>query len=127
MIKKYMNQLYNEVEQIRRKLVSGKMRYFGDKDFGDANNYTVFLKNGCYFHINMGTNDIPKLRKKDIAYIVKLCNFTDSNKCLYYIDTDCGRYKYTKEQRYASCNYLTNRKEKYNIDWMNLIDTGDWD
>ena len=68
MIKKYMNQLYKEFVQIRRKIDGGHMKYFGQKDYLNAFEYLIILKNGSYFRITLGTRFIPNIKKKDIAF-----------------------------------------------------------
>lgn len=132
MIKKYMNQLYNEIEQIRRRLISGKMRYFGDRDFGNASKYTVYLKDGSFFVINIGAYNIPKLRKKDIAFINKLINY-DSNdtnwkyNCRDCVNSDVGFIRYDDNAPINNCRYEVEKAEKYKIDFDKEIDVGSWD
>ena len=132
MIKKYMNQLYKEVEQLRRKLISGKMKYFAHKkEFANANNYVVLLKNGSYFYINIGTNNIPKLHKKDIAYIYKEFNIDFNSGRIHIrecLDSDSGRIVFDSNiDRYARPNYVSSKYKKYNIDLNSEIDTGCFD
>ena len=129
MIKKYMNQLYTEIEQIRRKIDSGKLKYFGAKDYMDASTYYVFLKNGYWFKIELGTMSIPTFKKKDVVFIQKHLwrDSTDTNWNYSndYMDSDRGFVRYY-------CNgisntvYMMNMMEKYKINLMKEIDTGYW-
>jgi hypothetical protein len=126
-----MNQLYKEIEQIRRKLVSNKWKYFGDKEFGNADNYTIILKNGNYYTIGLGTNNIPKVKKKDILYIRKKIMYNSNDKNFRYgvhdfIDTNIGFIRYSETDIYKPYNYLSYVFEKYHIDYDNCIDTGTW-
>lgn len=129
MVKKYMNQLYNEVEQIRRKIDSGKLKYFGEKEYMDASTYYVFLKNGCWFKITLGTMSIPAFKKKDVVFIQKhICrNSTDTNwKYSHdYVDSDRGFVRYNGNGIH-NVDYIMNRMEKYKINLLNEIDTGEW-
>lgn len=129
MIKKYMNQLYTEIEQIRRKIDSGKLKYFGAKDYMDASTYYVFLKNGCWFKITLGTMSIPNFKKKDVVFIQKhICrNSTDTNwKYSHdYVDSDRGFVRYDVNG-IDNVDYIMNRMEKYKINLLNEIDTGEW-
>lgn len=132
MIKKYMNQLYKEIEQIRRKIDSGHLRYFGYREFLNANNYTVILKDGSYFYINIGTKYVPKLRKKDIAFISKQCSVSslDTNwgKWVEYIDSDRGRTRYNWGTGYYEYDgFEKTMFEKYKVDLYREVDTGAWD
>lgn len=129
MIKKYMNQLYNEVEQIRRKIDSGKLKYFGSKDYMDASTYYVFLKNGCWFKIELGTMFIPTFKKKDVVFIQKhICrNSTDTNWKYDrdYVDSDRGFVRYNGNG-IDNVDYIMNMMEKYKINLVNELDTGEW-
>lgn len=124
-----MNRLYTEIEQIRRKIDSGKLKYFGEKDYMDASTYYVFLKNGCWFKITLGTMSIPNFKKKDVVFIQKhICrNSTDTNwKYSYdYVDSDRGFVRYN-ENGIHNVDYIMNRMEKYKINLLNEIDTGEW-
>lgn len=130
MINKYMKQLYKEVEQVRRKLLSGKMKYF--ESFGKAMSYTVVLKDGSFFEIALGTNTVPKVRKKSIAYINKklMYDSLDMEYKLGYrdiIDTDNGLVRFTKTDTYAMSDYVIDRLNKHKYDVFRNIDTGAWD
>ena len=134
MVKKYMNQLYKEVEQIRRKLISGKMKYFGNKtkEFANAFRYTIFLKDGSYFYIDLGTNNIPKIRKKSVAYILKQISYCSLDKEYYlgyedYIDTDNGFIRFTKDMKCCGYDYELDKFKKYKCDYNKNIYTGEWD
>ena len=117
MIKKNMNILYNEVESIRRKLVRS-LKYFGHNNYRyDVCQYSVFLKNGKYFTVALGTKNIPKVRKKDIAYILK-------TSVTGYFDSDRGSFKFSE----MTPEYNFNKFVKYDIDInRGMIDTGEWD
>lgn len=132
MIKKYMNQLYKEIEQIRRKIDGGHLKYFGHREFLNANSYVVILKNGSYFYINIGTKYIPKLKKKDIAFISKQYSvssidpnwgrwmeYTDSNRGCTRYDWTTGHHEYDRFEH--------DMFEKYKVDLYKEIDTGAWD
>ena len=130
MINKYMKQLYKEVEQVRRKLLSGKMKYF--ESFGKAMSYTVVLKDGSFFEIALGTKTVPKVRKKSIAYINKklMYDSLDREYKLGYrgiIDTDNGLVRFTKTDTYAMSDYVIDRLNKHRYDVFRNIDTGSWD
>ena len=132
MIKKYMKELYKEVEQIRRKLNGGHMKYFGCKDFGKALCYTVILKNGSYFYITLGTKYIPNIKKKDMVFIgVQICSDSLSQSCekwIDYVDSDRGRTRYKWFNCYeAITEFERSVFKKYNVDHNNEIDTGAWD
>lgn len=130
MIKKYMNQLYKEIEQIRRKIDSGKLKYFCQKDYTDGDKYTIFLRDGSYFNIDLGSNNIPKLRKRDIVYIQKKIRRKFSGKerefCERdYFDSDTGFFRIGDTLEIYD---ITNEKRtRYNIDYSKQIDTGEWD
>ena len=68
MIKKYMNQLYNEVMWYKKKIDSGKLKYFGKRDIGDDNCFIVILKDGSYFYVTIGTNNIKYTVKCQDAF-----------------------------------------------------------
>lgn len=133
MINKYMKQLYKEVEQIRRKLISGKMKYFGKKDdFAKAFRYTVLLKDGSYFYIDLGTNNIPKIKKKSVAYIIKQISYCSLDKEYNlgyedFIDTDSGFVRFTKDTKEKSSDYKLTKFKKYKCDYNKNIYTGEWD
>ena len=134
MINKYMKQLYKEVEQIRRKLISGKMKYFGKnkKDFANAFRYVVLLKDGSYFYIDLGTKNIPKIKKKSVAYISKQISYCslDREYVLGYkdfIDTDNGFVRFTKEMEHNGSDYETEKFKQYKCDYNKNIYTGEWD
>lgn len=132
MIKKYMNQLYDEVVRVKRKIDGGKLSYFGDRDFGDAHRYTVVLKDGSYFYITLGTRYIPNIKKKDIAFILKEQEVTSLmpnwGKWFDSVDTDRGRTRYewstggTKLQEFEDLKF-----KKYHVDVYKEFDTGAWD
>ena len=132
MIKKYMNQLYKEFVQIRRKIDGGHMKYFGQKDYLNAFEYLIILKNGSYFRITLGTRFIPNIKKKDIAFIGKqmLCTSISKNWNNYieYFDSDRGRTRYEwykHNQNISKFEYATGNK--YRIDIHSELDTGAWD
>lgn len=130
MIKKYMNQLYKEIEQIRKKIDSGKLKYFCQKNYTDGDKYTVFLKDRSYFIIDLGTNHIPKLKKKDIAYIQKKIkrNFSGNGSEFYdrdFIDSDIGFFRVNDWKEIY--DIADTKRIKYHIDVNNQIDTGEWD
>ena len=130
MIKKYMNQLYKELMWYKKKIDTGKLTYFGKKNIGEANSFTVFLKDGPYFYVNIGTKYIPNVKKKDITFIFKELHRYDNKLCKWYkdsVDSDRGYYCYDKEDRYGQSDYETEKMEKYKTDYNKLIDTGDWD
>lgn len=132
MIKKYMKELYEEVEQIRRKLDGGHMKYFGCKDFGNASCYTVILKNGTYFAIALGTKFVPPFKKSDVIFISKQVssNSLSENwgKWVEYVDTERGRTRYDWSTAYSCVDkYETSIFNKYKIDFDNELDTGWWD
>ena len=129
-----MNQLYNEIIQIKRRLMTGKMKYFGEKYFGDASCYTVMLKNGSYFHIDLGTDYIPKFSKKDVLFIFKEFSRrsnTDSFKYGWrdFQDSDRGRTRayINKSSEHTYNNermYVSSVMKKNNISYNNEIFTG---
>ena len=132
MIKKHMKELYKEIEQIRRKLDGGHMKYFGCRDFGNALCYTVVLKNGSYFYITLGTKYIPNIKKKDIAFIGKqTCADSLSQsweKWIDYFDSNRGRTRYDWFNCYEPINkFETSVFKQYNVNHNNEIDTGAWD
>ena len=115
MIKKNMNILYKEITSIKRKLVRN-LKFFGAGNYrNDVDRYTVFLKNGSYFDIFLGTNNIPDFRKKDVAYICKY-----SGRRVF--DTDKGSFTVSELVPTKISKF-----EKYGIDVNNRIDTGEWD
>lgn len=132
MIKKYMNQLYKEIEQIRRKIDGGHLKYFGCKDFGNALCYTVVLKNGSYFYITLGTKYIPNIKKKDIAFILKEQEVNSLmpnwGKWFDSVDTDRGRTRHkwsngnTELQDFEKLMF-----KKYRVNVYKEVDTGSWD
>lgn len=130
MLKKYMNQLYNEVMWYKKKIDSGKLKYFGKKNIGDANCFTVLLKDGSYFYVNIGTTNIPDVKKRDIAYIFKELHRYDGKIHKWYmdsVDSDRGYYCYSEENRYGQSNYEQEKIKKYKIDYNCEINTGCWD
>ena len=130
MIKKYMNQLYKELMWYKKKIDSGKLQYFGKKDIGDANCFTVILKDGSYFHINIGTNNIPDVPKKNIAYIFKELHRRDERLNKWYldsVDSDRGYFCYSDTDIYGQSDYLVDKKKKYRIDYGKEFDTEHWD
>ena len=132
MIKKYMNQLYKEVIQIQRKIDGGHLVCFGHHKFGDAQDYYVILKDGSYFYINIGSKYIPKIRKKDVAFIGKqiTCDSLDERwgKYVDYVDSDRGRTRYAwLESVRGISSYKETVHKKYNEDPFKEIDTGYWD
>ncbi len=124
-----MNQLYTEIEQIRRKIDSGKLKYFGAKEYMDASTYYVFLKNGCWFKIELGTMSIPSFKKKDVVFIQKhICRSSTDTNWKYshdYVDSDRGLVRYDRNGIH-NADYILNRMEKYKINLLNEIDTGEW-
>ena len=130
MIKKEFNKLYKEIEQIRRKIDSGKLNYFGAKDYMDASTYYVFLKNGKFFRITLGTRIIPACKKKDIVFIQKhICrNSTDTNWKYNrdYVDSDRGFVRYSGKLTENS-DYILERSVRYGINLADEIETGYWD
>ena len=133
MVKKYLNNLFNEITQISRKLSSGRIKYYGDKEyFANGGEYTVFLKNGKYFSICTGTKFVPKIRKRDILFISKsftydLCGNMKDYCGRDFIDSDRGFTRYSKDDRYKNSEYMSSRYKKYKIDYENEINTGCWD
>lgn len=130
MIKKYMNQLYKEIMWYKKKIDNGKLRYFGKKNIGDANWFTVILKDGSYFNINIGTNIIPDISKKDIVYIFKALHRRNNHLNKWYkdsFDSDRGYYCYKEEDRYGQSNYILKKYEQYKLDYNKEFDTGCWD
>ena len=121
MIKKYMNQLYKELIWYKKKIDSGKLQYFGKRDIGNANCFEVLLKDGSYLYINIGTNNIPNIRKKDIAYINKRIDIH------YFCDSDNGFTRFTDTDRYCYCREIERARRRYKTDWEKEIDTGSWD
>lgn len=130
MIKKYMNQLYKEIEQIRRKIDGGKFRYFGQKDYMDASNYYVFLRNGKWFKIELGTTIIPKTKKKDVVFIQKhICRDSNDKNWKYtrdYVDSDRGFVRYSGGVT-ENTDYFLDRANKYKINLVDEIETCYWD
>lgn len=127
MVKKYMNQLYKEIEHIRRMLTHDNVRYFDG--FGNVMSFTVILKDGSYFYIGIGTKEIPKIKKKDIAFI---------EKELFYDPTEQNN-KYNNKDYFTSDNgfcrffdssdhikYHREKIEKYKMNYDKFIDTGCW-
>lgn len=130
MIKKYKDQLYNELMWYKKKIESSKLKYFGKKDIGDANCFTVILKDGSYFYVNIGTNYIPDIKKKDIAFIFKELHRFDNKLRVWYldsVDSDRGYYCYAKNDRYGQSNYELNKMKQYKTDIDKEINTGCWD
>jgi hypothetical protein len=130
MIKKYMNQLYKEIEQIRRKIDSGKLRYFGDKDYGNAMKYAVLMKDSSYFYVCFGTRKIPKVNKRDIVFIEKMIDYRLSGSNIEqsnceYLDSDRGFYRYNDYRDYK--NYLYDKMIKYRVDFDKEIFTDYFD
>lgn len=130
MIKKEFNKLYKEIEQIRRKIDSGKLKYFGEKNYMNASPYYVFLRNGKWFKIELGTKIIPTFNKNDVVFIQKhiLRDSTDTNwKYTHdYVDSDRGFV------RYSGCitdniDYFLDRANKYKINLVDEIETYYWD
>ena len=130
MIKKEFNKLYKEIEQIRRKIDSGKLKYFGEKNYMNASTYYVFLKNGYWFKIELGTKIIPTFNKNDVVFIQKhiLRDSTDTNwkYTRDYVDSDRGFV------RYSGCikdniDYFLDRANKYKINLVDEIETYYWD
>ena len=130
MIKKYMNQLYKEIEQIRRKIDGGKFRYFGQKDYMDASTYYVFLRNGQWFKIELGTTIIPKTKKKDVVFIQKhICRDSNDKNWKYtrdYVDSDRGFVRYSGAVT-ENIDYFLDRANKYKINLVDEIETCYWD
>lgn len=130
MVKKYMNQLYKEIMWYKKKIDHGNLKYFAQKDIGDANCFIVILKDGSYFYINIGANNIPKINKRDIAFIHKTLNRYDRKMHRQYqdsFDSDNGYRCYDDSDRYGMSRYLSEKYKKYNIDYDKEIDTGCWD
>ena len=131
MIKKYMTQLYKEIMWYKKLLETEKLKYYGDRITpGNATNYTVLLKDGSYFYINIGTNRIPDIKKKDIAFIHKHIwdtSFEYAWQFHYTLDSDRGYYRYPKEDRYGESDYIICKEKKYKTDNYKNIDTGEWD
>lgn len=130
MIKKYRDQLYKELMWYKKKIESGKLKYFGKKDIGDANSFEVIMKDGSYFYVSKGTDKIPNIRKKDIAFIHKDMHRYDNRLRKWYrdsMDSDRGYYCYDKEDRYGMSNYLVTKHKKYKMVYYLTIDTGCWD
>lgn len=132
MIKKQFNQLYAEVTQIRRKLDNGKLKYFGKKDFGNAESYTVMLKDGSYFFVSLGSTTIPEFRKKDVAFIGKMhiCDSTMPNwgSFVDYTDSDRGTTRYSWDTAHIEIRDFENtRFRKYRISIYSEKYTGAWD
>lgn len=114
MINKYMKILYNEVETIRSRLLSEKT-YFGDchiKNPYSAISYIIILKDGTGFSISLGTSCVPKVHKRDIAYICKKCTNSNYSKDRY-MDSDIGYYVKTQQQQ---SDYLISKMNKYKYD-----------
>ena len=130
MIKKYMNQLYKEIEQIRRKIDGGKFRYFGQKDYMDASAYYVFLRNGKWFKIELGTTIIPKTKKKDVVFIQKhICRDSNDKNWKYtrdFVDSDRGFVRYSGKI-IENAGYFLDRANKYKINLADEIETCYWD
>ena len=130
MIKKYMNQLYKEIEQIRRKIDGGKFRYFGQKDYMDASTYHVFLRDGKWFKIGLGTTIIPRCKKKDIVFIEKhICRDSNDTNWKYtrdYVDSDRGFVRYSGDVT-ENMYYFLDRLDKYKINLTDEIETCYWD
>lgn len=129
MTKKYLNELYKEIIQIKRKIKNKSLKYFGSREYGNAFYYHVILKDGSHFYVTLGTNTIPDIRKKDIAYIGKQvdCDSTCTSwkKWVDFIDTDRGR---TRTGWYDSYDYLSKYEEsKYYIDTTKEFYTGYFD
>lgn len=129
MIKKYMNQLYKELMWYKKKIDTGKLTYFGKKNIGDANCFTVILKDGSYFYVNIGTKYIPDVKKKDISFIFKELHRYDNRLRVWYmdsVDSDRGYYCYSTEDKYVQSNYESNKMKQYEA-FEQEIDTGYWD
>ena len=130
MIKKYMNQLYKEVMWYKKKIDSGKLKYFGKHNIGDANGFIVILKDGSYFYVTIGATNIPNMKKKNIAYIFKELHRYDDKIGKWYkdsVDSDRGYYCYRDNERYGQRDYIYEKIKKYNTDRSLEIDTGCWD
>lgn len=129
MIKKYMTQLYKEIMWYKKKIDTGKIRYFCDKNEGNADEYIVYLKDGSYFYIAIGSKYIPNIPKKKIAYIYKrICRQFEkgSEHISYFVDSDKGFFSY-KGTIWCDTDYIVTKEEKYRIDHTKEIDTGYWD
>lgn len=129
MIKKYMNQLYKELMWYKKKIDTGKLTYFGKKNIGDANCFTVILKDGSYFYVTIGTKYIPNVKKNDISFIFKELHRYDNRLRVWYmdsVDSDRGYYCYIGEDKYAQSNYESNKMKQYKA-FGQEIDTGYWD
>jgi hypothetical protein len=125
-----MNQLYKEIMWYKKKIDNGKLQYFGKKDIGDTNCFTVILKDGSYFYINIGTDKIPYVQKRQVAYIFKELHRRDDRLNKWYldsIDSDRGYYCYKKEDIYGQSNYVTEKMKYYKVDYNKEYDTGCWD
>ena len=132
MIKRYMNELYKEIIRVKRKIDGGHLQYFGHRDFGNAMEYYVVLKDGSYFFISIGSKYIPNIRKKDIAFIGKQvdCNSLDERwgKWVDYVDSDRGRVRYVWNTAIRDLGiYQTNVAIKYKQNPYKEIETGYWD
>lgn len=129
MIKKYMNQLYKELMWYKKKIDTGKLTYFGKKNIGDANCFTVILKDGSYFYVTIGTKYIPNVKKKDISFIFKELHRYDNRLRVWYMDSmdsDRGYYCFSGEDRYAQSKYESDKMNQYKACGQE-IDTGYWD
>lgn len=129
MIKKYMNKLYKELMWYKKKIDTGKLTYFGKKNIGDANCFTVILKDGSYFYVTIGTKYIPNVKKNDISFIFKELHRYDNRLRVWYmdsVDSDRGYYCYRGEDKYAQSNYESNKMKQYKA-FGQEIDTSYWD
>ena len=124
-----MNKLYKELMWYKKKIDTGKLTYFGKKNIGDANCFTVILKDGSYFYVTIGTKYIPNVKKNDISFIFKELHRYDNRLRVWYmdsVDSDRGYYCYRGEDKYAQSNYESNKMKQYKA-FGQEIDTSYWD
>lgn len=129
MIKRELNELYKELISIQRKLDGGHMKYYGDKPFGNGMSYHVYLKDGRYFTIFLGSKFVPRFKKRDVLYIVKAFSTYREDECNYRTyrtlvqDTEAGRH------HGSVVDAINKAVKRYNIDTSlcNEINTEYWD
>ena len=124
MIKKYMEELKNELLNVKALIEKYGIYDFGNEEFVDAFTYFVILKNGTLFYINMGSTVFPNIDLNDIIYIRKhiALDSSDIGKKFEYCDTDNGFFNCNSDIKYDN-----DIVKKYNVSFDNEIITGNYD